>query len=104
MTELNKEVAEAVDKYDFGGVILFAENVKGTAQTLALTQALQQAASITKLIMASCRSCSRLTKKVVLSIAWAVGLLFLATWQLVRRVIQNWLIKQVKLSDGSYRL
>ncbi len=44
MTELNKEVAEAVDKYDFGGVILFAENVKGTAQTLALTQALQQAA------------------------------------------------------------
>ena len=45
MTELNKEVAEAVDKYDFGGVILFAENVKGTAQTLALTQALQQAAS-----------------------------------------------------------
>ena len=31
MTELNKEVAEAVDKYDFGGVILFAENVKGTA-------------------------------------------------------------------------
>ena len=45
MTELNKEVAEAVDKYDFGGVIFFAENVKkGTAQTLALTQALQQAA------------------------------------------------------------
>jgi len=44
MTELNKEVAEAVDKYDFGGVILFAENVKGTAQTLAFTQALQQAA------------------------------------------------------------
>ncbi|WP_164828461.1 glycoside hydrolase family 3 protein, partial [Streptococcus sp. DD11] len=44
MTELNKEVAEAIDKYDFGGVILFAENVKGTAQTLSLTQALQEAA------------------------------------------------------------
>ena len=29
LTKVNAEVAEAIDKYDFGGVILFAENVKG---------------------------------------------------------------------------
>lgn len=44
LTELNQEVAEAIDKYDFGGVILFAENVKETRQTLSLTQAMQKAA------------------------------------------------------------
>ena len=38
------EVADAIDKYDFGGVILFAENVKETKQTLALTQDMQKAA------------------------------------------------------------
>ena len=41
MTELNKEVAEAVDKYDFGGVILFAENVKGM-MTLGKGEVLKQ--------------------------------------------------------------
>ncbi|MBS4750936.1 beta-hexosaminidase [Carnobacteriaceae bacterium zg-ZUI78] len=47
-TEMNEEVAEAIDKYDFGGVILFAENVKQTNQTLALTQAMQEAAITNK--------------------------------------------------------
>lgn len=44
LTMVNAEVAEAIDKYDFGGVILFAENVKETKQTLALTQDMQKAA------------------------------------------------------------
>lgn len=44
LTKVNSEVAEAIDKYDFGGVILFAENVKETKQTLALTQDMQKAA------------------------------------------------------------
>lgn len=44
MTVLNDEVAEIIDKYDFGGVILFAENVKETEQTLKLTNDLQDAA------------------------------------------------------------
>ena len=44
MTVLNDEVAEIIDKYDFGGVILFAENVKETEQTLKLTNDLQNAA------------------------------------------------------------
>lgn len=44
VTQLNEEVATAIDKYDFGGVILFAENVKGTKQTLELTQDMQRVA------------------------------------------------------------
>ena len=48
MTVLNDEVAKAIDQYDFGGAILFAENVKGTSQTLALTQAIQEAALANK--------------------------------------------------------
>ena len=44
LTKVNAEVADAIDKYDFGGVILFAENVKETKQTLALTQDMQKAA------------------------------------------------------------
>ena len=44
LTKGNAEVADAIDKYDFGGVILFAENVKETKQTLALTQDMQKAA------------------------------------------------------------
>lgn len=43
-TVMNDEVKAIVDKYDFGGVILFAENVKETAQTLTLTHDLQKAA------------------------------------------------------------
>lgn len=44
LTVVNQEIAEAIDGYDFGGVILFAENVKETEQTFNLTQALQEAA------------------------------------------------------------
>lgn len=44
-TVMNKEVAEIIDKYDFGGVILFANNVKETAQTLKLTTDFQKAAT-----------------------------------------------------------
>ncbi len=43
-TEMNDEVASLVDSYGFGGVILFASNVKETQQTLDLTYALQKAA------------------------------------------------------------
>ena len=41
---LNDEVAKIIDDYDFGGVILFANNVKETEQTLKLTNDLQEAA------------------------------------------------------------
>lgn len=44
LTVLNTEVKEIVDKYDFGGVILFAENVAETKQTFDLTNDLQNAA------------------------------------------------------------
>lgn len=43
-TEINDEVAEVIDKYDLGGVILFAENVKGAEQTTRLVHDLQQVA------------------------------------------------------------
>ena len=42
--EMNSQVDAIVDKYDFGGVILFANNVKETEQTFELTYALQTAA------------------------------------------------------------
>ncbi len=41
---LNPEIKEAIEKYKFGGVILFAQNVKETEQTLRLTDQLQKAA------------------------------------------------------------
>ncbi len=44
LTVVNEEITEAIDSYDFGGVILFAENVKATEQTLNLTQDMQAAA------------------------------------------------------------
>lgn len=43
-TEMNAEVESVIDRYDFGGVILFAENVKQTEQTARLTYNLQEAA------------------------------------------------------------
>lgn len=43
-TVMNDEVAAILDKYHFGGVILFANNVKETEQTLKLTMDLQAAA------------------------------------------------------------
>lgn len=44
LVEMNAEVAAIVDKYDLGGVILFANNVKATEQTVRLTSAYQDAA------------------------------------------------------------
>ncbi|UZD74350.1 glycoside hydrolase family 3 protein [Bacillus siamensis] len=43
LTQMNDEVAGLIQKYRFGGVILFAENVKNTEQTVRLTDALQKA-------------------------------------------------------------
>ncbi|TWO90621.1 glycoside hydrolase family 3 protein [Bacillus velezensis] len=43
LTQMNDEVAGLIQKYRFGGVILFAENVKNTKQTVRLTDAFQKA-------------------------------------------------------------
>lgn len=43
-TEMNNEVANIIDEFDLGGVILFAQNVKTTEQTAKLTHELQQVA------------------------------------------------------------
>ncbi|MGG4112943.1 beta-N-acetylhexosaminidase [Bacillus subtilis] len=43
LTEMNDEVASLVKKYQFGGIILFAENVKTTKQTVRLTDDYQKA-------------------------------------------------------------
>ncbi|WIG47192.1 glycoside hydrolase family 3 protein [Bacillus halotolerans] len=42
-TKMNEEVAGLIKKYQFGGVILFSENVKTTEQTVQLTDAYQKA-------------------------------------------------------------
>lgn len=44
LTEINNEIAEIIDKYDLGGVILFAENVKEVVQTTTLIHDLQEVA------------------------------------------------------------
>lgn len=43
LTEMNDEIAGIIRKYHLGGVILFAENVTGTEQTVRLTDGLQKA-------------------------------------------------------------
>jgi len=43
-TAMNEEVEKVINEYDFGGVILFAENVQETEQTARLTYDLQEAA------------------------------------------------------------
>lgn len=43
-TEMNDEVAEIIDEFDLGGVILFAPNVITTEQTAKLTHDIQQVA------------------------------------------------------------
>ena len=48
LTVMNEEVAQIIDEYDFGGVILFANNVKETEQTLKLTNDMQSAAVTNK--------------------------------------------------------
>ena len=45
VTELNSQIAKVVEDYDFGGVILFAQNVTGTEQTFRLTKQYQAAAT-----------------------------------------------------------
>ncbi|AWM15538.1 hypothetical protein D3797_020310 [Bacillus subtilis] len=50
-TEMNEEVAGLIKKYQFGGVILFAENVKITKQTVQLTDAYQKASPKIPLIL-----------------------------------------------------
>lgn len=44
VTEMNDTIRAAVEKYGFGGVILFAENTQGTEQTARLVSAFQDAA------------------------------------------------------------
>lgn len=44
LTEINSEVADIIDEFDLGGVILFAQNVKTTEQTAKLTYDIQQVA------------------------------------------------------------
>lgn len=44
LTVLNEEIASVIDSFDLGGVILFANNVKETEQTLRLAMDMQQAA------------------------------------------------------------
>ncbi|NPC90721.1 hypothetical protein HOO54_03235 [Bacillus sp. WMMC1349] len=43
LTKMNNEVASIIQQYHLGGVILFAENVTGTEQTVHLTNGLQKA-------------------------------------------------------------
>ncbi|MCD7034803.1 glycoside hydrolase family 3 protein [Metabacillus sp. GX 13764] len=43
LTVMNDEVGSIIKKYHLGGVILFAENVTGTEQTVRLTDGLQKA-------------------------------------------------------------
>lgn len=50
VTTLNSSIADAIRKYNFGGVILFGGNTAGTAQTAALACDLQNAADIPLLI------------------------------------------------------
>lgn len=42
LTEMNEEVANVIKTYHLGGVILFAENIQGTQQTVRLTDGLQK--------------------------------------------------------------
>lgn len=43
ITELKPEIAEAITKYGFGGVILFSDNTQGTAQTTELIYDIKEA-------------------------------------------------------------
>lgn len=44
-TVMNDEVRKVIEDYNFGGIILFASNVKETEQSFKLTQAMQMAAT-----------------------------------------------------------
>jgi len=43
LTKLNSELTEALKKYDFGGVILFGQNIKNATQTTDLINSIQKA-------------------------------------------------------------
>ena len=60
---MNDEVAQIIKDYDFGGVILFAENVAQTDQTLKLTTDLQEAVTGVKSYIGKCSSDSFTAKK-----------------------------------------
>ncbi|WP_327077995.1 glycoside hydrolase family 3 N-terminal domain-containing protein, partial [Peribacillus frigoritolerans] len=49
--EMNSEVASIIKKYHLGGVILFAENVVDTEQTVRLTDGLQMASPVLPLFI-----------------------------------------------------
>ena len=42
---MNDEVAKIIEDYDFGGIILFANNVKTTQQSFQLVHDMQEAAT-----------------------------------------------------------
>ena len=44
MTQINKDYADLLSKYDFGGVILFAGNIADPTQTVTLIRDIQVAA------------------------------------------------------------
>lgn len=52
VTELNDEIREAIGRYHYGGILLFAENLRDPEQTLRLISGLQSISSIPLLISA----------------------------------------------------
>ena len=44
-TEMNEEVQKIIEDYNFGSIILFANNIKETEQSYNLTMAMQEAAT-----------------------------------------------------------
>ena len=50
VTEINADIENAIGKYGFGGVILFAQNCTGTEQTARLVYELQKAAKMPMLV------------------------------------------------------
>ncbi len=102
LTKVNAEVAEAIDKYDFGGVILFAENVKETKQTLALTQDMQKAAIENKANNGKIPLLLAIDQEGASSIDWVVVQLSPEIWPLERPMIPSYRQKLVKLSVESF--
>lgn len=51
LTTMNDEVAGVIKKYHLGGIILFAENIQGTEQTVRLTDGMQKAADKIPLLL-----------------------------------------------------
>lgn len=89
LTKVNAEVADAIDKYDFGGVILFAENVKETKQTLALTQDMQKAAIENKANNGKIPLLLAIDQEGASSIDWVAVQLSPEIWPLERPMIPS---------------